>query len=364
MKVACLVVVLLASNIAMAQAGKGACKRSITFAVATNGTLDYRLPNVSAKWFDNAQKKFPSLCFTQLGATPSEIEHYLIVLSTQSTAFNGLFPVYQIKTSTSSGPLSGNGTVTDNRGSTWNYTYQGNFSSTTTTTEHQNLPYTDTTLGLYATAYSETGIAVASARRMENSRQGGDAANTLGYNLGARLASIHIKEHLLADIVGSVNAKPFVQVTHYAAVEQPSPAVPRAEVPTQKPTGTDNARLWTNAGVGVNNLYTFANGRSVHLAHIDDTASTAVIKCVIDAKSSACFDNWTDSQKSFAWVLELGSAIRSARAAKDGLLDTVTDDLKPTWSAIRDIYCLQSLGASYTDLDGGIASCSASAVVR
>jgi hypothetical protein len=364
MRVASLVVVLLVSNIVMAQASQGSCKRSITFAVAANGSLVYRLPNVSAKWFDNAQKKFPNLCFTQRGETPSEVEQYLIVLSTQSTAFNGLFPVYQTKISNSSGPLSGNGTVTDNRGSTWNYTYQGNFSSTTTTTEHENLPYTDTTLGLYATAYSEKGIAIASARRMESSRQGGDAANTLGYNLGARLASIHIREHLLADIVGSVNAKPFVQVAYYVAVEHPSPSVAKAEVFAQEPTGTDNARLWTNAAVGVNNLYTFANGRSVPLAHIDDTASTAVIKCVLDAKSSACFDNWTDTQKSFAWVLELGSAIRSARAARDGLLDTVTDDLKPTWAAIRDIYCLQSPGASYTDLDGGIASCSTSTGAR
>ena len=363
MRIAGLIVVLLASDIAGAQATQ-VCKRSVTFAVATNGSLVYRLPNVSPKWFDNAQKKFPSLCFAQHDAVPSSVEHYLIVLSTQSNAFNGLYPVYQTKVSTTSGPTSGNGTVTDSQGSTWNYSYQGNFSSTTTTTEQANLPYTDTTVGLFATAYNENGTPIASARRTETSRQGGDAANTLGYNIGARLSSIHIKEHLLDEIVGRVNTMPLGLVAHHNETEQPSSATPAAEAAIHRSTGTDNGRLWTNAATGVNNLYTFANGRSIALARTDDTASSAVIKCIADPKSSACFDNWTESQKSFAWVLELGSAIRAARSTRDDLLGTVADDLKLTWTAIRDIYCQQSPGASYTDLDGGIASCSTGIVAK
>jgi hypothetical protein len=365
MRIAGLIVVLLASDIAGAQATQAACKRSITFAVATNGTLVYRLPNVSPKWFDNAQKKFQRLCFAQHGAVPSGVEQYLIVLSTQSSAFNGLYPVYQTKVSTTSGrPMSGNGTVTDSQGSTWNYSYQGNSSSTTTTTEQANLPYTDTTVGLYATAYNENGTPIASARRTETSRQGGDAANTLGYNIGARLSSIHIKEHLLDEIVGRVNAVPLELVAHPSRTERPSSATPAPEAAIYESTGTDNGRFWTNAATGVNNLYTFANGRSIPLVHPDDTASSAVIKCIADPKSSACFDNWTESQKSFAWVLELGSAIRAARLTRDDLLGSVADDLNPTWTAIRDIYCQQSPGASYTDLDGGIASCSTGIVAK
>ena len=69
MRIAGLIVVLLASDIAGAQATQ-VCKRSVTFAVATNGSLVYRLPNVSLKWFDNAQKKFPCLCFAQHDADP------------------------------------------------------------------------------------------------------------------------------------------------------------------------------------------------------------------------------------------------------------------------------------------------------
>jgi hypothetical protein len=357
MRIACLIVVLVASGISGAQVTQGACRRSITFAVASNGSLVYRLPNVSTKWFDNAQKKFPNLCFAQLGQAPSGVEQYLIVLSTQISAFNGLYPAYQTKITAASGPLAGNGTITDSQGSTWNYSYQGNFSSTTTTTEQANLPYMDTTVGLYANAYNENGTSIASARRTETSRQGGDAANTLGYNIGARLSSIHIKERLLDEIVGRVNTLPFELVAHHGGTEQPASAIPITEVSVRQPAGTDTERLWTNAASGVDNLYTFANGRSISLPKTDDTASSAVIKCIADAKSSACFDNWTDSQKSFAWVLELGSAIRAARSTNDDLLGTVANDLKPTWTAMRDIYCSQSPGASYTDLDGGIASC-------
>lgn len=364
MKLMGLIVVLLTSAVAGSQANQAGCKKSITFAVATNGTLIYRLPNVSPKWFDNAQKKFPSLCFTQHIAVPSNTRQYLIVLSTQSSAFNGLYPVYETKVSTTSGPTSGNGTVIDSQGSTWNYSYQGNFSSTTATTERANLPYTDTTVGLYATAYDENGTPIASARRTETSRQGGDAANTLGYNLSARLSSIHIKERLLDEIAGRINTLPPELVAHPKETGQPSSATPNAEAEIYHSSGTDNGRLWTNAATGVKNLYTFANVHTIALVHVDDTASSAVIKCIADPKSSACFDNWTESQKSFAWVLELGSAIRAARSTRDDLLGTVSDDLKPTWTAIRDIYCQRSPGASYTDLDGGIASCSMGIVAK
>ena len=94
-------------------------------------------------------------------------------------------------------PISGSGTVTNNYGSTWSYTYSGTVTTTTITTTETNLPYTDTTIGLYANAYNESGTAVAWAQRAVSYRQGGDGMNTLGYNLGSRLGSIHVKEHLL-----------------------------------------------------------------------------------------------------------------------------------------------------------------------
>jgi TPR repeat protein len=225
MRVAGLIVVLLASSIASAQATQAACNKSITFAVASNGSLVYRLPNVSTKWLANVQKKFPNVCFPQDGGIPATgAANYLIVLSTQSNEFNGLYPTYRTSTDTTTSPTSGTGTVTDSSGSAWNYTYQGTITSTTTTTTQTDIPYTDTTVGLYASAYSEDGRQVGWARRAESYRQGGDPSNTLGYNLGARLASIHVKEHLLDDIVGRVNALPRADETpHQIGFAEPRP---------------------------------------------------------------------------------------------------------------------------------------------
>src|ERR1039458_9044105 len=59
---------------------------------------------------------------------------------------SGLYPVYRTTNDTSTSPTIGNGTITDNSGSSWSYTYQGTTTSTTTTTQQTALPYTDTTL--------------------------------------------------------------------------------------------------------------------------------------------------------------------------------------------------------------------------
>lgn len=356
-------IVLSLSVIAAAQSPLDACPKSITFAVAGSGALQYRLPNVSAKWFEQARRKFPQICFEQSsGIMPKSSQKYLIVLATQSSAFNGLYPVYRTQTSTNTSPTSGSGTVIDSYGSTWNYTYQGQVTTTTTTSEQTNLPYTDTTLGLYATAYDENGTVVGFAQKAETFRQGGDPSNTLGYNLGSRLASIHLKERLLNEIVGKINSIPPKQAVAIKIADSGRPASSLAGAGDA--ANHDEDLLWKNAGTGIGNLYTFANVHGVSLPAIDETASTAVVKCVIDAKSPQCFDNWTMAQKSFAWLTELGSAIRAARSTKDGLLETVADDLGPTWSSIRNIYCRESPGASYTDLQGGIASCEANAITR
>ncbi len=346
MRTACLMVVLYLLQASPGRKPLRALAQGLShLQVATNGGFTvYRLPNVSEKWFDNAQKKFAK--FVLHPACSGPLWRRTVArssLSTQSSAFNGLYPVYQTKVSTSSGPLSGNGTITDSQGSTWNYTYRGNFSSTTTTKEQTSLPYTDTTLGHIRHSLQRKGIAIAfCASYREFSRQGWRCSrNTLGNNIGARLVSIHIKEHLLDEIVGSVNAIPLEQGAHYGGAENcPRLQSPKAEISMQQSTETANGRrpLSQRRNRSEPNLYAFANGReSVPLAKTDDIASSAIIKCIADAKSSACFDNWTDAQKSFAWVLELGSVIHCLNRQKDDLLGTVADDLKPTWTAIRDV---------------------------
>lgn len=180
-------------------AGTKTCQKAITFALAQNGEIVYRLPNVSNKWLDKAERKRPNVCFLQYDARSGQ-ENYLVVLSSSSSAFNGLQPVF-LQTTTME-PVSGSGTVTGTQGGTWDFTYQG--TTTTTTTAQTNVPYTDTTNHFYANAYKEDGTLVGTSERAASARQGGDPSNAFGYNLTSALLSFHLEEHLLDEIVEKI----------------------------------------------------------------------------------------------------------------------------------------------------------------
>ncbi len=342
---------ILASQIANAE-----CRKSVTFAIASNGSLAYRLPNVNTKWFDSALKKNPDICFSQYRSTRVDgAMPFLVVLSTSQSAFNGLYPVYRTNTSTSTSPVSGSGTITGNNGSTWNYTYQGQDTVTTTTTERTDVPYQDTTVGLYAMVYDDNGSAIGSAQKTETFRQGGDPNNTLGYNLGSRLAAIHIKEHLLQDALKRILAAPLLEraVVREEAVAGPEPSA----VSPSSSLNSSFEELRVHATLGEKNILMFASNKAVVLKPFDRPAADAARKCILDAASPACIDNWTKAQQSFAWLTELGSAIRVANESKDDLLVTVAHGLVPLWQQFRNTYCEEDHGASFTDLDGSISRC-------
>ena len=101
-------------------------------------------------------------------------------------------------------PVLGSGTVTDNYGGIWDYTYNGTVTTTTTTSENVDLPYTDTSNTLYIYSYDQGGSLLSQHWRTVTTRSGGDPYNTLGYNLGSALASIHIRENLLKDAVNDI----------------------------------------------------------------------------------------------------------------------------------------------------------------
>ena len=189
------------SNLPTSQ-NPGGCAKNISFAVAEGGQIVSRAPQFTQKWIEKNQKKYVGLCFSQ---TPNpQATNYVLVFSTSRSSFNGIFPTVVTSTSTNSSPISGSGTITSNSGSMWNYTYEGTETTTTTTATQENLPYTDTTSTLYVNAYRQNGALVSQRWRSITTRQGGEGANTLGYNLGAALAAIHIKERLLKDSVEDV----------------------------------------------------------------------------------------------------------------------------------------------------------------
>jgi len=182
------------------------CDKNISFAVAEGGQIVSRVPAFAEKWISKNQNKYAGLCFSQV--PDSQAANYLLIFSTSQSAFNGIYPTVKTSnsTNTSATPVSGSGTVTDNYGGMWNYTYDGTATTTTTTTTttHEDLPYTDTSNTLYLNSYDQQGRMISQRWRTITTRQGGDGANTLGYNLGAALGAIHMKEHLLKSVVEDV----------------------------------------------------------------------------------------------------------------------------------------------------------------
>ena len=178
------------------------CNKNISFAVAESGHVVARVPAFAEKWVSKNHSKYRGLCFSQM--PNSKAANYLLVFSTSQSAFNGIYPTVRTNTSTSVTPVSGSGTVTDNYGSMWDYTYDGTVATTTTTTTHDDLPYTDTSNTLYLRSYDQQGRQISERWRTITTRQGGDGANTLGYNLGSALGAIHMRQHLLKNVVEDI----------------------------------------------------------------------------------------------------------------------------------------------------------------
>jgi len=183
------------------------CEKNISFAVAEGGQVVSRVPTFADKWVSKNGKKYLGLCFSQV--RNSQAANYVLVFSTSQSAFNGIYPTVRTSTSTntSTTPVSGSGTVTSSYGGMWNYTYDGTVTTTTmtTTTTQENLPYTDTSNTLYLGSYDQHGRQISERWRTVTTRQGGDGMNTLGYNLGAALGAMHVKEHLLKSVVKDVS---------------------------------------------------------------------------------------------------------------------------------------------------------------
>jgi YD repeat-containing protein len=182
------------------------CERNVSFAVAESGQIVPRVPGWVQSWIGKNQKKYPGLCFSQFPNPKSS--NFLLVLSASQTAFNGLYPTVRTNTDTSTTPVSGRGTVTDNNGGMWNYTYSGTVTTRTTNATQQNLPYTDTSNTLYLYGYDSHGKLMSEHWRTITTRQGGDGENTLGYNLGAALGAMHFKAHLLKSGILDINRAP------------------------------------------------------------------------------------------------------------------------------------------------------------
>lgn len=181
-------------------------EKVVGFAIADGNGVHSGMPGWAQNWIRKNAKKYREISFQQ-GRPVQGAQNYLIVLSSSANAVSGFDPVVRTDTSTDTTPVSGSGTVTDNYGSTWDYTYDGQVTTTTTTTTQENVPYTVESNTLYATAYDESGAMISQHWHVYSTKQGGDAANSLGYNLGNLLFAINARGHLLSEVVKDIEGK-------------------------------------------------------------------------------------------------------------------------------------------------------------
>jgi hypothetical protein len=181
-------------------------RKGVAFAVADSSGVHPGMPGWTQNWIRKNMKKYPGISFQQ-GRLVQGAQNYLIVLSASANAVSGFDPVVRTDTSTNITPVSGSGTVTDNYGSRWNYTYDGQVTTTTTTTTHENVPYTIESNTLYATVYDENGTMISQRWHVYSTKQGGDAANSFGYNLGNALSAINAKGRLVNAVVKDIEGK-------------------------------------------------------------------------------------------------------------------------------------------------------------
>ncbi len=134
-----------------------ACKKNVSFAVAEGGQPVPDVPKFASKWISNKQKQhaYPGLCFSQIPS--SNLNNYVVVLSSSEQMFEGLAP--SPHTYTSATPASGSTAAINSYGGTWSYSYVGVNPPTTTST--LDLGRDDKPKSLYARAYNQEGHVVA-----------------------------------------------------------------------------------------------------------------------------------------------------------------------------------------------------------
>ncbi len=177
--------------------------KTISFAVAGHsGGVESYVPSWVQKWVNKNAKKYPDILFTQEKGVGNN--SYLIVFSDSPQSLSGFEPVTHTYTDTSTSPISGSGTVTDYSGDRWNYTYSGTVTTTTTTRTTDNEAYTIQSNTLYATAFDSHGGTVSKHWHVYSTKSGGNAYNSLGYNLGNALAAINARGRLLGDVAKDI----------------------------------------------------------------------------------------------------------------------------------------------------------------
>jgi hypothetical protein len=178
------------------------CSKVVTFFTLSQGSVNPGSPAQSDRWLEKNGPKYKDICFSD--SAHEGLRNYAVVFSWDRAVSYGSEPVVRTSRSTDTTPVSGSGEITSYSGATWNYSFNGTLTTTTTTTSTEDVPYTTREHTAYITVYNEYGRIVSQRWKVYSAREGGNATNTLAYNLTSLLFSIGAKSRLLKAAIGDV----------------------------------------------------------------------------------------------------------------------------------------------------------------
>ena len=178
------------------------CDQIITVAGLTPRGLALYVPPEGQKFMAKNSQNYPRMCLLEdANNVVPGVPRYLLVYAYSESAFAGFQPV--TRTSTTTTPVSGSGTVMNSYGDAWNFTYYG----TVETTEMDTIeaPYVIQSHSLYLNAYDENGAIFSHHSFTVSSQSGGNGASALGYN-GAQLIGLlwNNPSHLIKSVLKDV----------------------------------------------------------------------------------------------------------------------------------------------------------------
>ena len=134
------------------------CSKNVSFAVAENGQPVPAIPKFTLKWLGGKerQENFSKLCFSQVPSLTQA--NYLVVFSTEASAFGGLKASAHTYKSAAPGQ-DANGPITS-YGGTWSFAYTGAAPPATNTLE---LKRDDKPREVAVRAYDQTGRTISQA---------------------------------------------------------------------------------------------------------------------------------------------------------------------------------------------------------
>ena len=181
---------------------RAGCTKNVSLGSLDKERLFLAIPEWATNWYEKNQKRFPGMCFSD--SPMPGAQNYLVVFYTPAPAGSGIDPLTKISASTDMSQLSGVGTFTTSYGSTWHYSFDRTATTTVTTVLTEKVPHNLQSNVLYATAYSEQGVAISQHWPTATTKSAKATSGKHGKNRDAALPAIQMLAELLNEMAEDI----------------------------------------------------------------------------------------------------------------------------------------------------------------